>query len=127
MNIEPWQIVAARFCVEKIEFTLKELEDFLKGTHYQVPREHVRNFFIENIQNPAGRQFNRDARKDADGNSSLWTAPADLVSMITDFDELREARKNAARAWQISMIALAVSALAAICQLLSLVIQWAYV
>ena len=65
-NKEPWQIAAARFCVERKEFTLRGLETFLKEEPYNIPHEHVRNFFIENIQNPPGRQFNRDFRKRAD-------------------------------------------------------------
>jgi len=118
MRKEPWQIAAARFCVEKSEFSLKELEQFLERAPYNIQHQTVRNFFTENIQNPPGRQLNRDFRKVEEGN--LWTAPAELVSMITDFDELREARKNAKHAFWISMAALAVAALGAFFQYLSI-------
>ena len=78
---EPWQIAAARFCVERGEFTHKELVTFLTEPPHEIPPEHVRNFFIENIQNPAGRQFNREFRKSAEGEGGYWTAPPELVSM----------------------------------------------
>lgn len=118
MESEPWQIAAAKFCVGKKEFTLKELRVFLEGKPYEIPYEHVRSFFIENIQHPAGRQFNREFRPGIEGG--YWTAPAELVSMITDYEELKEARKNAYTAFWISMLALAISTLGAYFQYLSI-------
>lgn len=120
MKTEPWQIVAARFCVERNEFTLKELQDFLRGLPYMIPEDHIRNFFIENIQHPSGRQFNRDPRKLPDVNETFWTAPSELVSMITDYDELKEARKNARNAWWFSLLALGATALGAWFQFLTI-------
>ncbi len=122
MNTEPWQIAAARFCVERKEFTRKELEDFLQNPPYSIPLKHILSFFEESIQAPPGRNISRTYRDNQDGTGGLWTAPAELVSMITDFDELKEARKNAYSAWRISMVALGVSALAAFFQFLSLFI-----
>src|SRR5262245_3115625 len=113
---EPWQIAAARFCVERSEFTLKELETFLEEAPHKIPHEHVRNFFIENIQNPAGRQFNREFRKSVEGQGGFWTAPPDLVSMITDYDELRHARLSAKSAWRWAVAAFVVSSIAAVFQ-----------
>ena len=118
MSTDPWQIAAARFCVERSEFTVKELEDFLEAPPHKLPRRIARNFFEDSIQCPPGRNLSRNFRQGPDGG--LWTAPAELVSMITDFDELREARKNAKWAFLISMAALAVSALGAFFQYLSI-------
>ena len=120
MHSEPWQVAAARFCVERVEFSVKELENFLEKPPYNIPHEHARSFFEENIQAPNGRSLSRNFRKSEEGQGGLWTAPAELVSMITDYDELREARKNAYSAWWISMAALGVSALGALFQFLSL-------
>ncbi|HEY4519609.1 MAG TPA: hypothetical protein VJH33_01045 [Candidatus Paceibacterota bacterium] len=117
-NKEPWQITAARFCVERKEFTLRGLETFLKEEPYNIPHEHVRNFFIENIQNPPGRQFNRDFRKSAEGEGGLWTAPSDLVSMVTDYDELREARESSRKAMYIAIGSLIVATLVGIAQII---------
>ncbi len=116
-NKEPWQIAAARFCVERKEFTLRGLETFLKEEPYNIPHEHVRNFFIENIQNPPGRQFNRDFRKSAEGEGGLWTAPSDLVSMVTDYDELREARESSKKAMYIAIGSLIIATLVGIAQI----------
>lgn len=114
---EPWQIAAARYCVERSEFTLKELEEFLREAPYKTPHEHVRNFFTENIQNPAGRQFNRDFRKSAEGEGGLWTAPAELVSMVTDYDELKEARESSKRAMYIAIGSLIVATIVGVAQI----------
>lgn len=114
---EPWQIAAARFCVERNEFSLKELEIFLKGVPYDIPHEHVRNFFVENIQNPPGRQFNREFRKVSEGNV-FWTAPSELVSMVTDYDELREARESSKRAMWVAIGSLIIATIVGIAQIL---------
>lgn len=116
-NSEPWQIAAARFCVERNEFTLKELETFLKEEPYNIPHEHVRNFFIENIQNPPGRQFNREFRKVSDG-VVFWTAPSELVSMVTDYDELKEARESSKKAMRIATASLFLATLVGIAQII---------
>ena len=113
---EPWQIVAARFCVDRKEFSLKELETFLEGSPYNIDHTHVRNFFIENIQNPPGRQFNREFRKVSEGNV-FWTAPSELVSMVTDYDELREARESSRRAMYIAIGSLVIATIVGITQI----------
>jgi len=102
---EPWQIAAARFCVEQSEigFTLQEIEDHVKNS-YKVNNKHIEHFFIEEIQKPSGREFNRI---DVSGN---WAPPLDLVAKVTDYDELKEARKNAKNAFWLSMIAILISA-----------------
>ena len=43
--------------------------------------------------------------------------------MITDFDELREARNNAANAWTMALWALIVGIVAAFFQLVSVIVQ----
>ena len=121
---QPWQITAARFCVERKEFTLKELETFLETDPYTVPHEHVRNFFIENIQNPPGRQFNREFRKSAEGEGGYWTAPAELVSMVTNYDELKEARESSKRAMYIAIGSLSIATLVGITQIIVQIYTW---
>lgn len=116
-NKEPWQIAAARFCVERKEFSLKDLETFLEGQPYNIDHPHVRNFFIENIQNPPGRQFNRDFRKESGGNV-FWTAPSELVSMVTDYDELKEARESSRKAMYIAIGSLVLATLVGIVQII---------
>lgn len=113
----PWQIAAARFCVERKEFTLKDLETFLEMSPYNIPHDHVRNYFIENIQNPPGRQFNREFRKSAEGNGGLWTAPSELVSMVTDYDELREARESSRKAMYTAIGSLIIATIVGIAQI----------
>lgn len=102
---EPWQIAAGRFCVENSEsgFTIAELKEFIHS-RYKVHDSHVVNFFIETIQHPSGRQFNRENVKER------WTPPLELVSTITDYDELVEARKNAKQAFWLSILAILISA-----------------
>ncbi len=114
---EPWQIAAARFCVEQKEFSLKELETFLEKDPYSVDYIHIRNFFIENIQNPPGRQFNREFRKDSEGNN-FWTAPSELVSMVTDYDELKEARESSRKAIYIAIGSLIIATIVGITQII---------
>jgi hypothetical protein len=118
-NKEPWQIAAARFCVERKEFTFKSVEAFLEGEPYNIPHEHVKSFFIENIQNPPGRQFNRGFRKSAEGEGGLWTAPSDLVSMVTDYDELREARESSKRAMYVAIGSLIIATLVGVAQIIA--------
>lgn len=114
---EPWQIAAARFCVERKEFTLKELEAFLEKNPYNIPHDHVRNYFIENIQNPPGRQFNREFRKVGEDNV-FWTAPSELVSMVTGYDELREARESSRKAMYIAVGSLIIATLVGVAQII---------
>lgn len=101
---EPWQIAAARFCVEHSEkgFEFKELKDFINA-NYKVRDRHLEFFVQEEIQHPTGRQFNRQ------GDNGNWVPPLSLVSMVTDYDELKEARKNARQAFWLSLIAIIIS------------------
>ena len=117
-NKEPWQIAAARFCVRRKEFTLKELETYLENSPYNIPHDNVRNYFIENIQNPPGRQFNREFRRSVEGKGGLWTVPSELVSMVTDYDELREARESSRKAIYIAIGSLAVAIVVGIAQII---------
>jgi hypothetical protein len=103
---EPWQIAAARFCVEHSEkgFEFKELKDFINA-NYKVRDRHLEFFVQEEIQHPTGRQFSRQ------GDNGNWVPPLSLVSMVTDYDELKEARKNAKNAFYFSIIAIVISLL----------------
>ncbi len=113
MEKDPWQIAAARFCVAHKEFTYEELRNYLLGEPYNLPDQVVRIFFTENIQHTAGRQHSREFR-----NDGLWSAPIEMVSMIADHDELREARINAKEAKELAIIAIAVSVGAAVASII---------
>jgi hypothetical protein len=111
---EPWQIRAARYCVNKNEFTSSDVEKFI--LELGVSKTHASNFWNESIARPAGREFNRNSDRTNDVNNPKYFAPLELVSMITDFDELQLARKNSVQAWRISIAALIVSSLGTIFQ-----------
>lgn len=102
---EPWQIAAARYCVENSEkgFVEQNLKDYIQS-HYSVSDSHVSQFIEEEIQFPRGSKFSRKAR------AGYWIPPLDLVSKVTDYDELKEARKNAGHAFWLSIIAIIISA-----------------
>lgn len=116
---EPWQIATARFCVESSRkgFKYDELRSFVKEKYPEVSDYHISQFFQEEIQTPSGRNLSRSANGD-----SLWTPPLDLVSKITDYDELQEARSNAESAFQLSAIAIGISLLAIV---VSAFVPWA--
>lgn len=105
---EPWQIAAARYCVNNAEsgFTFKELEAHINSL-YRVQKEHIQQFYTEEIEKPAGREYARHYINTGEGG--LWIPPLDLVSKITDYDELQEARKSARRAFNISIAAIIIS------------------
>ena len=113
---EPWQIAAARFCVEKMEFTEDELRQFLER-EYKVPHTHIQEFFENKIKKPSGYQYDRQHRLE-DGKW-LRTAPLELASTIVDFDEIKLARESASSAWRISMGALVVATIGSVFQVLS--------
>lgn len=73
------------------------------NSRYNVSQCHLEFFIQEEIQNPTGRRGNRQ------GDGSHWVPPLSLVSMVTDYDELKEARKNARQAFWLSIIAIIVS------------------
>ena len=102
---EPWQIVAARYCVINSEKGFHEVD--LKGyiqSRYEVSEAHLGQFFNEEICQPPGMRFSRNPR-------GTWIPPLDLVSKVTDYDELKEARKNARQAFWLSIIAIIISAI----------------
>ncbi len=103
---EPWQIAAARYCVENSEkgFTQEDLKKCI-SSNYAVSEAHFSQFVEEELQSPAGRQFSRV------GKEGLWIPPLDLVSKVTDYDELKEARKNSQNAFCLSIIAIIISAI----------------
>lgn len=104
---EPWQIAAARYCVDNSEkgFEFGDLKQFIKE-NYAVSDRHLEFFVQEEIQQPTGRQFSRQ------GDGGRWVPPLDLVSKINDYDELREARKNSKQAFWFSSVSVAISLIA---------------
>jgi hypothetical protein len=104
---EPWQIAAGRYFVENSEggFTYDGYKKFV-SSNYTVNERHLSQFWEETIQSPSGRQYTRNF----DHISGTWIAPLELVSIITDYDELVEARRNARQAFWLSLIAIIISA-----------------
>lgn len=104
---EPWQISASRYFVNNSEkgFTYDGYRDFVLS-NYEVKEIHISQFWQETIQNPSGRKYARNP----DPISKAWIPPLELVSTITDYDELVEARKNARQAFWLSIIAIIISA-----------------
>lgn len=102
---EPWQIAAGRYFVENSErgFSHDEYKKFVLSS-YSVSERHISQFWEEMIQNPAGRQYPRNG-----DSTGKWIPPLELVSTITDYDELVEARKNAKQAFWLAVVAILVS------------------
>ncbi len=113
---EPWQITAARYCVSNAEkgFTEKNLEDHIKS-RYRVNDSQIKQFYQEEIYQPTGRQFPR-TWSIVDGVNK-WTPPLDLVSKITDYDELQEARKSSRNAMFIATASLVIAIIVGIIQI----------
>jgi len=111
---EPWQVAAARYCVENSEkgFIFSDLVKYIKSKYTDVSEPHIHQFIEEEIQAPSGRRFSRDNR----GGS--WIAPLDLVSKITDYDELKEARKSSKYAMAIAIGSLLIATLVGTAQIL---------
>ena len=105
---EPWQIAAARYCVNNSEkgFTQDGLRQYIKSL-YNVADGHIEQFYEEEIYKPAGRQHTRNFLKNE--SIGVWTPPLDLVSKVTDYDELKEARKNAKQAFWLSVTAIIIA------------------
>ncbi len=116
---EPWQIAAARFCVEQGEndFNQKDLVNFLESKGYKVYNYHVESFFYSEVKHPAGVQHDRGHRTDPEG-MQYWTAPLQLVSSITDYDELKHARESSRSALRMAILAVIISGIAAVFQAL---------
>lgn len=102
---EPWQIVAARYCVENSEkgFTNDGLKKYISNI-YNISDGHLSQFIEEELQFPLGSKYSRTTR------NGYWIPPLELVSKVTDYDELKEARKNAKNAFWLSMVAIIISA-----------------
>ncbi|MDO8499636.1 MAG: hypothetical protein Q7S66_03175 [bacterium] len=104
-NKEPWQIVAARYCVDNSEkgFDENDLKKYVFSL-YSISEAHFSQFIEEEIQFPPGSKFSRTKR----GGS--WIPSLELVSKVTDYDELKEARRNSKNAFCLSIIAIIISA-----------------
>ncbi|MBI2024773.1 MAG: hypothetical protein HYT03_01610 [Candidatus Harrisonbacteria bacterium] len=107
---EPWQIAAARYCINNAErgFTKKGLEEYIRPS-YSLNERHIEQFYDEEIYKPVGREHTRSFVKTEEGG--LWIPPLDLVSKITDHDELQEVRKNAKNAFWLSIVAIIISSI----------------
>lgn len=103
-NKDPWQISAAKFCVDNSEtgFSQDDLRKFIKK-NYSVSDGHIEQFIEEELNFPLGSKFSRN------GRNGLWIPTLELVSKITDYEELREARKNSKNAFWLSIIAIMIS------------------
>lgn len=112
---DPWQISAARYCVENSEkgFEEKDLKSFVQ-LHYSVSDGHMSQFIQEELQFPLGSKFSRT------GRGGYWIPPLELVSKVTDYDELKEARGNSVKAFVLSMIAIGISVAIGLVQLLKI-------
>lgn len=108
---EPWQIAAARYCVENSEkgFSKADLKEYIHSL-YEVSDGHIMQFWEEELSLPAGRKYSRNAR------AGSWIPPLELVSKVTDYDELKEARKNAKNAFYLSIIAIIIAFITMIIQ-----------
>lgn len=115
---EPWQIAATRYCAENSEkgFVIEDLKKYIQSI-YPVNENHISQFFQEEIQSPAGRQYSRNSQPINGVNK--WTPPLDLVSKITDYDELQEARKSSKRAMVIATGSLIVGIIVGVVQILT--------
>ena len=110
---EPWQIAAARYCVENSEkgFTQEDLKKYIQS-NYSVSDGHFSQFIEEELQMPSGSQFSRT------GKLGLWIPPLDLVSKVTDYEELKEARESSRRAMYIAIGSLVIATIVGIAQIL---------
>ncbi len=115
---EPWQIAAARFCVENSEhgFTTDDLKSHIHSI-YSLKDSHVQQFIEEELQAPSGRQFSRM------GIEGKWIPPLDLVSKVTDYDELKEARESSRKAMYIATGSLIVAIIVGVIQIWSSLCQ----
>ena len=113
---EPWQIAAARYCVSHSEcgFTKEALVKYIEAS-YEVNNRYVEQFWDEEIYKPAGREHTRTWLQNAAGG--LWTPPLDLVSRITDYDELQEARKRSRQAMLIATSSLIIAIIVGIVEI----------
>ncbi len=115
---EPWQIAAARYCVENSEkgFTHAKLKEYIQSV-YSISDDHFNQFIDEELRQPSGRQFSRT------GKGGFWIPPLDLVSKVTDYEELQEARESSKRAMYIATGSLVVAIIVGVVQILTSVCQ----
>lgn len=119
---EPWQIAAARYCVAHAEegFTQESLIKHIESS-YKVSKQHLQQFCDEEIYKPAGREHLRSYVQTEKGG--IWIPPLDLVSKITDYDELQEARESSRKAMYIATGSLIVAIIVGIVQILTSICQ----
>ena len=110
---EPWQIAAARYCVENSEkgFAQEDLKEYIQSI-YSISDSHFSQFIEEELQMPSGRQYNRTHRQ------GYWIPPLDLVSKVTDYEELKEARESSKRAMYVAGGSLIIAIIVGIAQIL---------
>lgn len=110
---EPWQIAAARYCVENSErgFTQDDLKKYIQSIYF-VSDGHFAQFVEEELQMPSGRRFSRT------GKQGYWIAPLDLVSKVTDYEELKEARESSKRAVYIAVGSLIIATVVGVAQVI---------
>ncbi len=106
-------IAVVRHCVGKDEFTIEELVEVFSKAPHNVPEADILRVGEEVVQN-YGRRSGRGGNKD-----KLFSASMEMVSMITDYEELKEARKNAHSAWRFSIAALIVSGIGVLVEFVS--------
>src|SRR3989344_8550176 len=113
-NKEPWQIAAARYCVINSErgFDTQDLIRYIKSL-YSVRDGHLSQFIEEALQSTSGRQHSRMVR------GGLWIPPLELVSKVTDYDELREARESSKKAMYIAIASLVLASIVGLAQILA--------
>jgi hypothetical protein len=113
---EPWQIAAARYCVTHSEgFTKEGLVKHIEAS-YKINALYIEQFYNEEIYKPAGREHTRTWIPGSGGG--IWTPPLDLVSKITSYDELQEARESSREAMRIATGSFVVAILVGIIQIL---------
>jgi predicted alpha/beta hydrolase family esterase len=105
---EPWHITAARYCIDNADrgFSATDLSRYIKEHFPHLHKEHINAFFLEEIMSPAGRKHSRYKQ-----GLLRYSPPLDLVSKVVEFDELKEARKNAVEARWLSIVAIIISLL----------------
>ena len=112
---EPWQIAAARYCVTNSgKFTKEGLFKHIKFS-YDVNKVHLQHFYEEEIEKPAGRDYSRRYLSTKEGG--VWTAPLDLVSKVTDYDGLQQARDSSRKAMYIATGSLIMAIIVGIVQI----------
>jgi len=112
MKREPWQIAAARYCLENAEegfAGFHEIKDYLTNLEYRLEDYQVQQFFEEEIQRPTGRQHNRIAFANRNSPKQKWQPPFDLVQKVIDYDEIVLARTTSQEASFYSRIAISIA------------------